>query len=423
MNKIFLYIMGVFSWFNALACSAVDMFEVLPDLPDPLAYAVQPAVASAVSGAADASNIVGSQSIGHEPSLISVFLSLAFVVLLIYLTGILYAKLTKAGFKAMKKQQGDLAKYQVSVVSTTQLGNNKTLHVVELDGKKMLIGASSSAIQLIKDLGSCQEGECEEEYSRIEIPNIKIPKIEIPKIEIPSIGFSKLITKAHKGLKEVEKVMSEDSKSNVETVVVEQNKDSLANGEGTAPLTFILKTIFTTTTFRNNMNFTWNGITGPLAGGWTVHNTIYPGIKNITFIDAIENDQAELLNQNIKEVLKITDFGPARTDAKKYEYYPVSVLSERLWTPSATEMGVLDPQNTEEEAQQGEAYIWFTNNESRIKKYLDEPERYWTRTWFDTYRFYGIGFDGGYAYDISLATHAIGILSYETAGLIFGFCV
>ena len=59
MNKIFLYIMGVFSWFNALACSAVDKFEVLPHLPDPLAYAVQPAVASAVSGAADASNIYG----------------------------------------------------------------------------------------------------------------------------------------------------------------------------------------------------------------------------------------------------------------------------------------------------------------------------------------------------------------------------
>lgn len=218
MNKIFIYILGVLAWLNVLTCHAVDMFEVLPDLPDPLAYAVQPASASTVSGGADASGIVGAHSIGQEPSLISVFLSLAFVVLLIYLTGILYAKLTKAGFKAMKKQQGDFAKYQVSVVSTTQLGNNKTLHVVELDGKRMLIGASSGAIQLIKDLGSCVEGDEEEEYSRIEIPNIKIPKIEIPKIEIPTIGFSKLITKAHKGLKDVE---AQDMNENKDVSTVE----------------------------------------------------------------------------------------------------------------------------------------------------------------------------------------------------------
>ncbi len=123
--------------------------------------------------------------------MISVILSLVFVVLLIYLTGIIYAKLNKVGFKALKRQQGDYAKSHVSVVSTTQLGNNKTLHVVELDGKRMLIGASASTIQLIKDLGSINNEEFEyDEYSHIEIPNIKIPKIEIP-----SIGFAKLKTK------------------------------------------------------------------------------------------------------------------------------------------------------------------------------------------------------------------------------------
>ena len=116
-----------------------------------------------------------------------------------------------------------MGRYQVSVVSTTQLGNNKTLHVVELDGKRMLIGASSSAIQLIKDLGSSTDVVDDEEYSRIEIPNIKIPRIEIPKIEIPSIGFSKLVTKAHKGLKDVEKeepeIKTEDEVSKVDNNV------------------------------------------------------------------------------------------------------------------------------------------------------------------------------------------------------------
>lgn len=204
MNKIYQYSLGVFCWLSAACCQAAEMFEVLPDLPDPLAYAVQPASASTVSGNASA-KVLAEQSVGHEPSLISVLLSLLFVVLLIYVTGILFAKLNKVGFKTLKQQQGEFAKSQVSVISTTQLGANKTLHVVELDGKRMLIGASASAIQLIKDLGSSSSDTLTEEYSRIEIPNIKIPKIEIPKIEIPSIGFSKMVTKTHKPLEEVEK--------------------------------------------------------------------------------------------------------------------------------------------------------------------------------------------------------------------------
>ena len=194
MKKILEYIFAGYCVLNSTICYATEKFEILPDLPDSLA----------LSGSANAATITGStsltgaQAIGHEPSLISVVLSLLFVVLLIYLTGILYTKLNKVGFKTLKKQQGELAKSQVAVISTTALGNNKTLHVVELDGKRMLIGASSGAIQLIKDLGCVStEGE-EEEYSRIEIPNIKIPKIEIPKIEIPSIGFSKIMTKIHK---------------------------------------------------------------------------------------------------------------------------------------------------------------------------------------------------------------------------------
>lgn len=196
MNKIFAYILGVFCLLNTAVCQAAEKFDVLPDLPDPLAYAVPSAEAASVSGGVT-SGVLGTQSVGHEPGIISVIFSLIFVVLLIYLTGIIYAKLNKAGFKTLKKQQGDFAKSHVSVVSTTALGNNKTLHVVELDGKRMLIGASSSTIQLIKDLGSI-DNEYDEEYSHIEIPNIKIPKIEIPKIEIPSIGFAKMKTKAHK---------------------------------------------------------------------------------------------------------------------------------------------------------------------------------------------------------------------------------
>lgn len=204
MKKICKNVLGVLAFFNANISFAVEKFEILPDLPDPLAYAVQPAEAATITETTTNTANLATQTVGAEPSMVSVVFSLLFVVLLIYCTGIIFTKLNKFGFRTMKRQQGEFAKSHVSVVSTTQLGNNKTLHVVELDGKRMLIGASSSAIQLIKDLGSINQDGMEEEYSHIEIPNIKIPKIEIPKIEIPSIGFSKLVTKAHKSMEEIE---------------------------------------------------------------------------------------------------------------------------------------------------------------------------------------------------------------------------
>ena len=237
MNKILAYFMGVISWLNVSVCLAADKFDVLPDLPEPLAYGVQPASASTVSGGGT-SILGGSQSVGGEPSIISVVLSLIFVVLLIYVTGILYAKLNKVGFNTLKRQQGDMAKSHVAVISTTQLGNNKTLHVVELDGKRMLIGASPGAIQLIKDLGSCVDGEYEEEYSKIEIPNIKIPKIEIPKIEIPTIGFSKMVTKAHKKAESEEENVATQEEEITEVVKDENPEDvidSLFAQQNTAP--------------------------------------------------------------------------------------------------------------------------------------------------------------------------------------------
>ena len=196
MRKFLGLFLGCCAWLNTAVCFAVDKFDILPDLPDPILKAE----ASTVSGT---STLLGTQSVGHEPSIISVVLSLLFVILLIYVTGIVYAKLNKLGFNTMKKQQGDLSKSRVAVVSTTQLGGSKSLHVVELDGKRMLIGASTGTIQLIKDLGNVNQEESNEEYSHIEIPNIKIPKIEIPKIEIPSINFSKLMTKAHKGITDI----------------------------------------------------------------------------------------------------------------------------------------------------------------------------------------------------------------------------
>lgn len=221
MKKITGIILGIFYWASAYACYAADKFDVLPDLPEPLASAAQ---ASSVT-TTDTVNTVATQSVGQEPNFISMIFSLVFVILLIYATGILYTKLNKFGVKALKRQVGDNSDSQVAVISTTPLGANKTLHVVELGGKRMLIGASANSIHLIKDLGNYPPCEIEEgEYSKIEIPNIRIPKIEIPKIEIP--GFTKVVSRDKK-VEDIVEEPEDNDEFEISEIYEEENPDGI----------------------------------------------------------------------------------------------------------------------------------------------------------------------------------------------------
>lgn len=221
MKKITGIILGIFYWVSAYVCYAADKFDVLPDLPEPLASAAQ---ASSVT-TTDTVNTVATQSVGQEPNFISMIFSLVFVILLIYATGILYTKLNKFGVKALKRQVGDNSDSQVAVISTTPLGANKTLHVVELGGKRMLIGASANSIHLIKDLGNYPPCEIEEgEYSKIEIPNIRIPKIEIPKIEIP--GFTKVVSRDKK-VEDIVEEPEDNDEFEISEIYEEENPDGI----------------------------------------------------------------------------------------------------------------------------------------------------------------------------------------------------
>ncbi len=189
MKKILGLFLGAFLWINAITVCATEKFDVLPDLPEPLAAAQASSISTTETSAKSLST--ASQAIGQEPNILSVIFSLIFVILLIYATGIIYARLNKVGIKTLKKQIGEQDASRVSVVSSTPLGSNKTLHIVELDGKRMLLGASANGIHLIKDLGTYPPVNLDEsQFSKIEIPNIRIPKIEIPKIEFPNIGFT-----------------------------------------------------------------------------------------------------------------------------------------------------------------------------------------------------------------------------------------
>ena len=83
---------------------------------------------------------------------VSVVIALGIVIVLIYITGIIYAKLNVLGYKTMKKEYKELEASKIIILSTTQLGSNKALHVIELAGKKMLIGVTNDNIVLLKDL-------------------------------------------------------------------------------------------------------------------------------------------------------------------------------------------------------------------------------------------------------------------------------
>lgn len=89
----------------------------------------------------------------HEPSFFSIIFALVFVVALIYVTGLIYSKLNIVGAKTVQEQLKNYDLNRVVVISTTQLGQGKNLHVIELNNQRYLIGATINSINLIKELG------------------------------------------------------------------------------------------------------------------------------------------------------------------------------------------------------------------------------------------------------------------------------
>ncbi|MBQ2984010.1 MAG: flagellar biosynthetic protein FliO [Candidatus Gastranaerophilales bacterium] len=89
----------------------------------------------------------------YEPNYFSLFLGLFFVIGLVYLTGIVYQKLTKV---KLSQQENELNKIQI--VSTTSLGQNKALHVIKINDEYSLIGATQNNISFLKDIKQNIEG-------------------------------------------------------------------------------------------------------------------------------------------------------------------------------------------------------------------------------------------------------------------------
>lgn len=92
-----------------------------------------------------------------EPNFLSILASLIFVIFLIYITGVIYSKLNVVGTKTVKEHLRHSNLNKAIVISTTQLGQNKNLHVIEINDKCYLIGATPNSINLLKELGSVKE--------------------------------------------------------------------------------------------------------------------------------------------------------------------------------------------------------------------------------------------------------------------------
>lgn len=99
----------------------------------------------------------------NEPNVLSIIFALGFVIFLIYITGLIYSKLNIVGAKSVKEQFKNYDLTKAVVLSTTQIGQGKNLHVIELNNKCYLIGATQNSINLIKDLGEIKESALVEE--------------------------------------------------------------------------------------------------------------------------------------------------------------------------------------------------------------------------------------------------------------------
>lgn len=95
-------------------------------------------------------NIIFSPDVTY---ILQAFISLALVIGLIYLSAYVYKKLTNVASKKINNTKNDIIdKNKLNIISSLPLGSNKSLCVVEINGKTLLLGVCEQSISLIKEL-------------------------------------------------------------------------------------------------------------------------------------------------------------------------------------------------------------------------------------------------------------------------------
>lgn len=126
----------------------------------------------------------------NEPNPLSIIFALLIVIFLIYITGLIYSKLNIMGAKTVREHLRNYDLSKVIVLSTTQLGPGRNLHVIELNNKRYLIGATQNSINLIKELEETGKKVSKHEESKIDNPidvlygeNEEKPELKMEDIE------------------------------------------------------------------------------------------------------------------------------------------------------------------------------------------------------------------------------------------------
>ena len=87
----------------------------------------------------------------YEPNILWTIFSLLIVLGLIYATGFLYKKLIKVNAKLTKDEPAVDGMNEFKIVSGTSLGQGRSLHVVEINNKYLVIGATPGNISLLRE--------------------------------------------------------------------------------------------------------------------------------------------------------------------------------------------------------------------------------------------------------------------------------
>ena len=86
------------------------------------------------------------------PSVFTLMGALFSVIGLILVSGWLYSEFNNANIKKMINKKEDLNLNKFKIISTQHLGTNKSIHLIEIANRKLVIGVTTNSISLITDI-------------------------------------------------------------------------------------------------------------------------------------------------------------------------------------------------------------------------------------------------------------------------------
>ena len=178
-----LFIAGTFACFNSVdAKPAVQSLKVEQDSKKAYTYGnLEKEFSKSASNDNESFSNVLNEADKHEPSILKIFNSLVFVILLIFLTGWVYMKIKKINPEQLLSGKfNKLSDNNFKIISSLQLGAGKSIYLIEINGKQLIVGTTASSVNLLAQMDKQED-------------NTEVPKEYISKLfENSSEEFKKL---------------------------------------------------------------------------------------------------------------------------------------------------------------------------------------------------------------------------------------